>query len=905
MKFKFLLLTLFTFFAGLAQNATIKGTVTDKDMNGETLPFATVSIKGTSIISNTDENGNYTLSVPAGTHTITYAFLGYADATETVTVAAGETKTINKELQSDSVMLEDVVIETTFSREKESALLLEQRNATVITQTIGAQEMARKGASDAEGAVTKMTGVSKQQGEKNVFVRGLGDRYNSTTYNGLPLPSEDPVTKNISLDFFTSDVIQNINVNKTFGSTISGDVAGANIDIESKEFSGDDFIQIGIASGMNTQTYNKDFFIPDGSTFMGFTDKKANISNLSDYGFENSMDPSKQSSQIATGLSVKGGRRFQVGEENSLSMFLTGSFDNGYLYREGKVRQTNNLSAITQDMDFKKYTYNVSQTLMANLKYRFGANNISFNSLYIHDNTQELGDYFGFNTPEEEGDLDFIKRQQILNNSLWVNQILSEITLNENMKLDLRAGYNMIRTSEPDRRTNNFLFRDGTFRPNSDSAGSHERYFGTMDEDDISGKAIFTYNFNNESKTRIDAGLDTRFTKRNFETLIFNHSFSNSETVIDLDNLGGIFNQQSLDNGVFGLQTGRASSMNNPDAFLPFYWEGKRSAIAGLVNFTHMFTEKLTLVAGARFEKINQEVDYNTNIATNETFGDAKIDETYVLPNLNLKYALNDKNILRLAASMSYTLPQFIEIAPFKNQDITGSTQGNNNLVPSENYNFDLKWEFYPENDELIALTGFYKHIKNPINRAEIPGNTLTFFNTGAEATVAGAELELKKNIYKITSPDNDNESIFSGGINVSYLYNMQDLDQTLIAQFTNSSDGLQGAAPLLANADLSFTRNTENWKLNSSVVFNYFSDRIYAIGTRGFQNVIETGIPTLDFITQTSIGEHYGISLKARNLLNPTYTLVREGGQAGIPEVTLSEFKRGLDISLGLSYKF
>ena len=91
---------------------------------------------------------------------------------------------------------------------------MESKKAVSIKTTIGAKELATKGVSDAAGAVTKTAGVSK--GSKNVIVRGLGDRYNSTTMNGLPLPSEDPEYKNISLGFFDTSVIKNIGVNKVF-----------------------------------------------------------------------------------------------------------------------------------------------------------------------------------------------------------------------------------------------------------------------------------------------------------------------------------------------------------------------------------------------------------------------------------------------------------------------------------------------------------------------------------------------------------------------------------------------------------------------------------------------------------------------------------------------------------------
>src|SRR5690606_36734440 len=104
----------------------------------------------------------------------------------------------------------------------------ERKRSNLMLEKIGSLELSRKGVSDAEGALTKMSGVTKSQGGANVFVRGLGDRYNSTTLNGLALPSEDSLNKNISLDFFGTDTIQSIVVNEMFNPHISADVAGAN-----------------------------------------------------------------------------------------------------------------------------------------------------------------------------------------------------------------------------------------------------------------------------------------------------------------------------------------------------------------------------------------------------------------------------------------------------------------------------------------------------------------------------------------------------------------------------------------------------------------------------------------------------------------------------------------------------
>lgn len=53
----------------------------------------------------------------------------------------------------------------------------------------------------------------------------------------------------------------------------------------------------------------------------------------------------------------------------------------------------------------------------------------------------------------------------------------------------------------------------------------------------------------------------------------------------------------------------------------------------------------------------------------------------------------SDDHSLRLGASKTYTLPQAKELAPFRYCDVSFSSEGNKNLVPSDVYNIDLRWE--------------------------------------------------------------------------------------------------------------------------------------------------------------------------------------------------------------------
>ena len=86
--------------------------------------------------------------------------------------------------------------------------------------------------------------------------------------------------------------------------------------------------------------------------------------------------------------------------------------------------------------------------------------------------------------------------------------------------------------------------------------------------------------------------------------------------------------------------------------------------------------------------------------------------------------------------------------------------------------------------------------------------------------------------------------------------------------------------------------------------MFNYFSERVYSVGTRGFENVLEKGIPTLDLVSSYKFKEHFGLKLKATNLLNPDFQLTRAGFNGGA-NVVLRNYKKGVNLSLGFTYDF
>jgi hypothetical protein len=85
--------------------------------------------------------------------------------------------------------------------------------------------------------------------------------------------------------------------------------------------------------------------------------------------------------------------------------------------------------------------------------------------------------------------------------------------------------------------------------------------------------------------------------------------------------------------------------------------------------------------------------------------------------------------------------------------------------------------------------------------------------------------------------------------------------------------------------------------------VGNYFSDRIFALGSGQLGNIIEKGIPTLDLVWKNSFGEHLEVTLNAKNILDPTFEINREivNGE----RIILQDFKRGVDLGLSVKYSF
>lgn len=886
---------LFYSFSIQAQTGTIRGTITDAKTN-EPLIGASILIAGTTFGSAADLEGNYVIyNVEAGTHTLLISYVAYQPVTRTgIVVQNNQEVRVDVQMASNDISLEEVEVVARANRESENILLIEQRQALVATQAVGARELSRKGIGDARAAVAQVSGISHQEGVKNVFVRGLGDRYNVTLLNGFPIPSEDAEYKNIALDFFGTDIIQNIGVNKVLAGSSYADVGGAIIDITSKELAGDQAFAMDLSAGLNTEITGRNFRRQDRTNYFGFANPRQPVNNQ--FNFPNSLDPAEISFPLNHGYGFSGGKMFHVGENrNPISLFLVASHTSDYSYTRETVRNSITSGLIYQDQEGKKYSQNLNQLILGNLNYGLNRkHNIAYNFMLIHANSEYVGEYSGKHGERHQDSEDYMgfhRRQQINDNLHIVNQLKTDWSLTDYVNLEIGVSYNNIKGLEPDRREN-YLSRmtDGNYILTG--SNRQKRFFSTLKENDVNTKAILTYRLIDRfgsGKSSIKFGYTGRNVKDRFEAVEYNFTAVPGTIPMNPLRLNDFYNDANLKAGLFAMTTGETNS-----------YEVTKFIHSGFAEGTYQLSSRVTGNVGLRMDIADLTVNHHVQHVQP---GEESIRKNYYLPSLNLKYDPNDKNSLRLGASKSYTLPQSKEISPYQYVNISFSSQGNPNIKPSDNFNFDLKWDYYMSPGELLTLTGFYKYIVNPIGRVD-QGNSaglLTYDNISDHAVVGGLEFEFRKNLFNRFNTQLEKMNRLSVGLNASYIYTNLTLDM-LNTESRNS--GLEGASPFLANLDFSYTHTKREKNFVASLIFNYFSHRIHTIGAKGFKDIIEEGVPNLDFASSYSLNSHLSLKLKAQNLLNASYRLSRESSLSD-EKIILNEYKKGLNISLGASYEF
>ncbi|RDD29493.1 TonB-dependent receptor [Prosthecochloris sp. ZM] len=205
----------------------LKGSVTDKT-DGEPVIGASVMLENTTLGAASDFDGNYAIqNIPAGTYNLKITGIGYAQQTKNVTIADGQTATLNLQLGQTTIMASEVII---------GAALYEQDrlDVPVTTSVVTTEEIREEPNPSLDQVIENIPGVnvtrSSGYSAATVQIRGsntfqgggIGTRVNAF-YDGFPINS--PETGGIVWTNVNMNAADKVEVVKGAASTLYGSAA--------------------------------------------------------------------------------------------------------------------------------------------------------------------------------------------------------------------------------------------------------------------------------------------------------------------------------------------------------------------------------------------------------------------------------------------------------------------------------------------------------------------------------------------------------------------------------------------------------------------------------------------------------------------------------------------------------
>lgn len=276
-----------------------------------------------------------------------------------------------------------------------------RQKADVSIDFLSNEQIAKFSAGDAAEAIIRIPGVSVANGQFAV-IRGLSDRFLSTTINGLKLPSPDPEKQAFQMDLLPSSAVGSIVVSKTYGPELWGESGGGNIDIATNAIPEKNYVKIstGVKFNSNAMDGGVDYPASGGGERFGFGADNRPAVGTTPAGWQY-VPTARDSFPIGTDFSAEVGRVFQI-RDNKLGWRFSAETESSTKSRSGERQKTtaaradNGLSSGLEDpSDPSKFfqgalnTYEESETesitsFNTTLAYDFAQNHqLKFDAIYV------------------------------------------------------------------------------------------------------------------------------------------------------------------------------------------------------------------------------------------------------------------------------------------------------------------------------------------------------------------------------------------------------------------------------------------------------------------------------------------------------------------------------------------
>ena len=883
------------------------------------------------------------------TFTLTALSAAIASAAILSTTAyADAVNTDKKETIADDFPIERIQV-TGRLRTSASAALEERREQTAVGDILGLEQLSRTGDSSAAAALRRVTGLTLKDG-KFIYVRGLGERYSSTSLNGAVVPSPDPTRNVVPLDMFPASIIESLSVQKSASADRPAAFGGGHVDIRTLSTPVEPFVKISIGSTFNTNDSDDAYTYNGGDDAWKGSDDgtralAAGISQTTNqYGgispidivtgsngsldfnaaaklnrelaseLHRDMDVVTEDSKLPINGNLAFGTNWDIGDEGLLGVVAAFAYKNentNYSKIDIELDGDESQAQVENDKRINGTDSTVKFSGMFNMGFELNDNHkIESFTTYLSDTSDDVSvaieetiDTLGEPNALQVYDIDYQQR------TLMSNQLKGTHYFEDFWELELKWQYSDAKSS---RKAPSEL--SYTYNVVLDDANTiTSRNLNTQD----APKYVYSQLDDDMENIGFDLGLPVEFNDLlvTFKTgyQFYERSRQSYATRLGLDvglrptdaqgdiltkGFSQIFSRENIDTNVLDLELKDASTDTED-----YIAAEQNDAVYISAEFD--FDDEIIIYAGLRYEdfrRVTLPLEPSGNISDEGgryQITDYMVQEDGFFPSLSLTYKEDDLSQWRVALSKTMVRPDLREVSPVRFTDpVTGfDFFGNPQLKSSDIYNLDARWEYYSETGDNFSIGAFYKDIDSPIEpiqRISEAGRQLKFYNANSGA-IYGIETEALQGLAFLGDAKSIWQQFFVSA-NLTLSDSEIKISPSGEIDPTNTKRRMTGHSKWVTNFQINF--DSKNETHSATLVYNVFGDRIAYGGRGGLDDVYEQPFHSLDFTYKYFPAENMSMKFKANNLLGEKNHYEQQG-------IEVYQKDPGSKYSVQLSYKF
>jgi TonB-dependent receptor len=834
--------------AGAQQTTgTVTGAVIGPE--GSPVPGARVQIVGTRLATATDRLGRYRIPlVPAGERQLLATFVGFAPRTVDVEVEAGTVTTLDIAMELGA-FTGTVTVQGDPILAGQALALNEQKIAPNIVNVISSEQIQFFPDTNAAEATQRVPGlfIQRDQGEgRYVLIRGTAAGLNRTQVDGEVIPAPEADVRQVALDVIPADVLETMRVSKALTADQDADAIGGIVNLEFKDAPSQQLLSASLGG------YYGDLRDGDG---------------------------------VQAGLSW--GNRFA---DDALGLVLSASYTD-------ITRNTENFEAedyedgVPESFETRDYEVNRERLgFVTALDWRpTGSSVYRVKGIYNDFADQEYRRRVAYNLPDGEIERELKDRYEV--QKIWNAYFNGENVFDGGSMLSYRLSVAHAEEAEPKANYPVFVqedvefdpYFDGDwFQPNPLNEDPSQFVFDEIEtndnlteEESFIARVDYSQPFDNGRWT---VGAKLRSSEKSNDTTVYVYEIDDDLVLSDYTDPDYFEGRIVQDQYVSGpaIAPGSVGQI----LALPGI-EGEKNLEEDLADFeaaedvyaaygmTEIYlSDSVMLLPGLRYEytdgaydafEFDEEEETLTPVSGANSYGE-------LLPNLHLRWAIDEQSNLRSALTRTLARPNFGQVVPFSliiSEDME-IERGNAQLDPTTAWNLDLMYERYFTTVGVVSAGLFYKDLQDYIFSYTLDelrdGEEwqITQPVNGDDASLWGLELAYQNQFRRLPSPWD--------GFGVFLNYTWTDSEATLPDR--DEKTQLPGQTEQVGNIAVTY----EKGFFSGILSYNIQGEWIEAIGDDPSEDEWVDEHTQLDFQAEFRIGQRWSVFTQLYNLTDEPY---------------------------------